>query len=207
MFKKSDVADIYSLSPMQEGMLFHHISDQKSSAYFEQVSYRVNGELDYRLFEQAFNKLLERYDILRTVFVYKSTPKPRQVVLRKREATIYFEDISHLEEEEKKRYIEGFKKTDRERGFDLSADILTRYSILKRGDNCHEVIWSCHHIIMDGWCNAILIRELLSIYSYLKNGGHSFPAGLTRTAPYSTYIRWLEKQDSHEGLGYWKEIL
>ncbi len=83
MVARSDVIDMYSLSPMQEGMLFHYIMDETSAAYFEQMSYQVKGELDIATFERAFNRLIDRYDVLRTVFIYKSAKKPRQVLLKK----------------------------------------------------------------------------------------------------------------------------
>lgn len=108
MYSRDDVKDMYSLSPMQEGMLFHYIMDEHSPAYFEQVSYRVSGEVNRQLVEQAFNILIQRYDVLRTVFVYKTSKKPVQVVLKKREARIYYEDISHLPEAEKPDRIEEF---------------------------------------------------------------------------------------------------
>jgi len=201
---KADVKDIYSLSPMQQGMLFHYLADEKSSIYFEQLSIRIVGDIDPRLLEQAFTILTRRHDILRTVFVYKSSEKPRQVVLKHRDAPVYFEDISHLEEEKKAACIEQLKNKDREKGFNLSADVLLRYTVIKVSDTLYELLWSFHHIIMDGWSNAILIKEWLSLYQGLKEGRSM---DLPAVVPYSRYIKWLETQDKQEGLDYWKYYL
>ncbi len=204
MFNRSDVKDMYSLSPMQEGMLFYYILNKGSTVFIEQMNFRIEGKLDQGLFEQAFNKLVEKYDVLRTIFVYKNTPKPRQVVLKKRNASIHFQDLSHLEGEEKEREVNTFRKEDREKNYDLSKDIPMRFSLLKLAEEEYEIVWSFHHIIMDGWCMAILLKEILYIYSLLKKGK---PVQLPFVPPYSDYIRWLEKQDKDTGTRYWQTYL
>jgi surfactin family lipopeptide synthetase A len=204
MFERSAVKNAYPLSPMQEGILFHYLVDGKSRAYHQQVSYRIKGELNIDLFEQAFNILIKRHDILRTVFVYEKVKRPLQAVFKERTAGVYYEDISHLTGSEKLTYIREFKEKDKASGFDLSKDIPVRYSVLKTSQECYEVIRSQHHIIVDGWCAGILIKEMLSIYSNLKDGK---PVNLPKIVPYSVYINWLEKQDKEEAVNYWKIYL
>ncbi|MCP4151600.1 MAG: amino acid adenylation domain-containing protein [bacterium] len=204
MFKRSDVKDIYSLSAMQEGMLFHYIIDKDTNIFFEQLNLRIHGEIRHSLFQQAFNKLVEKYDVLRTVFVYKNTPKPRQVVLKKREATVGFEDLSRGVEDEKEKEVANFKKKERETKYNLTRDIPMRFSLVKISENKYEIVWSFHHIIMDGWCTAILLKEILSYYGRFLRGETVI---LSDSAPYSDYIRWLEKQDKDTGLDYWRNYL
>jgi amino acid adenylation domain-containing protein len=204
MFKKSDVKDIYSLSPMQEGMLFHYLMDRTSTAYFEQTCYRVSGEIDKVLFERAFNHLIQRYDVLRTIFIYKASQKPRQVLLKQRKAVVHFEDLSPLPENEKEIRVKEFKQKDKTVGFNLARDILIRFALLKRGERYYEVIFSFPHVIMDGWCTTILLKEMMVIYTGLKKG--TMPA-LPPVVPYRAYIKWLEKQDKKVGLHYWENYL
>ncbi len=84
MGNKPEISKIYGLSPMQEGMLFHSLMDSASSAYFEQLTFTLTGELDIGLLEKSFNHLIKRYDIFRTVFLYEKLKSPRQVVLNER---------------------------------------------------------------------------------------------------------------------------
>ena len=147
MFKKSDIKDAYPLTSMQEGMLYHYLMGERNADHFKQISYRIVGEIDLDLFERALNILIQRYDPLRTIFVFEKVKKPLQVVLKKRNARIHFQDISSLEEEEKQSYVEEFKNKDRKQGFDLSKDILMRYSVLKLSETVFEIIMLHHHII------------------------------------------------------------
>ena len=113
------IEKIYPLSPMQGGMFFHALKDEKSTAYFEQMIVKIKGNIDKDLLERSFNFIVARYDILRTVFRVDKLDKPLQVVLKQRNIGLRYEDISHLSENETNIYVEEFAKKDKERGFDL----------------------------------------------------------------------------------------
>jgi amino acid adenylation domain-containing protein len=202
--KSVNVKDIYSLSPLQEGMLFQWLMDRDSSAHFEQAEFKIKGEIDIPLFEKSFNRVIERYDVLRTVFIYEKVKEPVQVVLKERSLTVYFQDISPRETGEKKLYIEEFKKKDREKGFNLSRDLLMRISVLKTAQNEYTLIWSLHHIQMDGWCLSIIFNDFSLIYESLRKAG---PIRLEPVIPYRNYIKWLAEQDREQGLNFWQQYL
>lgn len=58
MSQQSEIQDIYPLSFMQEGMLFHSLFDEQSRAYFEQASFTINGRLDLERFQKVWMPLL-----------------------------------------------------------------------------------------------------------------------------------------------------
>ncbi len=199
------IKDLYPLTPLQEGMLFHALYDSSSTAYFEQISYRLKGKLEVSLVEKAIQKLSQRHDILRTVFLYENMDRPIQVVLKEIVPEVIFEDIKTIDtEEEKEAYIRNFKDRDKKRSFDLSKDTLMRVSILQLSDIDYEVIWSHHHILMDGWCLGILMTEFSQIYhSLAENNSPTLP----QVTPYSRYIDWLESQDKEQSRKYWSKYL
>ncbi len=201
---KNNLKDIYPLSPMQEGMLFHRLYQSESLAYFEQFSFSMSGDLNVKLFEESWNELLKRYDILRTVFVYKGTARPLQVVLNQRRIAFDFKDLRAMQGEESEGYIERFKQKDREKGFDLSSDVLTRLTVFQLGETAYKAVWSYHHILMDGWCLGILVRELLECYQAIKKGQKPV---LMPAVQYSNYIRWLENADKEASRKYWADYL
>ncbi|WP_051250929.1 amino acid adenylation domain-containing protein [Paenibacillus harenae] len=202
-FRKEQVKDIYYLSPMQEGMLFHTLMSRDAS-YFEQMTVRIRGELNVALFEESMNLIVERYDVFRTTFLYDKVKRPIQVVLKDRPLKIQLEDLSGLTKEAQEVSLESARQKDREAGFDLSRDIPMRMIVFRLAADEYEMIWSHHHILMDGWCLGIIINELFSMYGCLKR--RETPA-LAPAQPYSDYIKWLEKQDKEKALAYWRELL
>ncbi|MCP5051352.1 MAG: amino acid adenylation domain-containing protein [bacterium] len=199
------IEDLYLLTPMQQGMLFHALADDSSEAYFEQFSYRLNGSLDIPIAEKSLNGLFKRHDVLRTAFVYREVEEPVQVVLKERSVDFYYEDIGRMgSSPEKERFIKEFKVKDRQRPFDLSQGVLLRAAIFKVDPTQYEFLWSSHHILMDGWCSGILIDEFLEIYTcFLENEPYRLPP----VTPYRTYIKWLEKQKKENSGEYWKALL
>lgn len=121
MTQATEIQDIYPLSYMQEGMLFHSLLDSGSNAYVEQISFTVSGDLCIDTFQKSLDMLVSRYDIFRTIFI-KEVPDlegPQQVVLSRRDTAVQTENISDYSEERQQSIIEEFKETDRHKGFDL----------------------------------------------------------------------------------------
>ncbi|KPV60903.1 hypothetical protein QJ48_02835 [Paenibacillus sp. A3] len=198
------IADIYPLTPMQEGMLFHALLDRESAAYFEQNTYMAHGHLDMELMRKSFNKLIERYELLRTVIVYRHLDRPRQVVLAERQANVYFEDVTHLNEAARQACVEQFERSDRANLFELSEDLLIRLSVLKLGDRQYKVIWSSHHILADGWSLWVLMKDFFELYAKLKNNE---PLDAPEPKRYVEYIHWLQRQNQEEARAYWERRL
>jgi tyrocidine synthetase-3 len=202
MLTKENIKDIYMLAPMQEAMYFQSLYQREALTYFEQVSFRQRGILNIRYVRESLDQLLMRYDILRAVFVQKTTDRPLQVILRSRAADFFFEDIRNVPDKE--RYLAEFREKDRLRAFDLAKDLLMRVAVLQSADEEYEIIWSWHHILMDAWCVEIIQNEFREIYNSLLEGRNpSLPA----VRPYRDFIGWLGKQDKAGSSSYWKGYL
>ncbi len=208
MKKKEKIQNIYPLSPMQSSMLFHSMLNPDSAAYFEQSTFKIEGDVNITFLEKSFQSLVDRYDIFRTIFRTEKFKEPIQIVLSERTAPIHYKDVSsHLKDagdEEIKHHIDELKKNDTANRFDLAKDLLLRLSLVKTGEQTYYLIFSFHHIVMDGWCLAIVFKELLQLYRSQKTGA---PPGLEKVTPYVTYIRWLENQDKSAGYRLWEKHL
>ncbi|MFC6652725.1 condensation domain-containing protein [Paenibacillus rhizoplanae] len=134
------MVSIYPLSPMQAGMLFQALREPQSSAYFEQMSFTIQGSLHEAHLEKSLSLLMERYDIFRTVFMCEGLERPLQIVLKKRKPSIIFEDYIGLTKDEIKISMERFKRADREQGFDLTNDVLLRIAVLRTDESRYEMV-------------------------------------------------------------------
>ncbi|MCP4117660.1 MAG: amino acid adenylation domain-containing protein [Desulfobacteraceae bacterium] len=195
---------IYPLSPLQEGMLFHSLLEKNGSAFFEQFSFDILGELDVGAFEQSWNHLFDTFDVFRTAFSHQGGDGPVQVVMKKRPIEFTVTDLTGETDKEKDARCAAFKLADRRLGFDLSRDVLMRVMVFECGPDRHHVVWSHHHIIMDGWSCGIMVETLLGAYTAIKAGRRpEMHAG----APYRRYLEWLSRQDQNRAVNYWKDYL
>ncbi|WP_154665891.1 non-ribosomal peptide synthetase, partial [Paenibacillus pinihumi] len=204
MFDRNQVEDIYELSPMQQGMLYHSIRDEGSQAYVEQMNFTLQGDVELGCLEKSFQMLFQRYSILRTVFIYENVDRPLQIVLKQREAKVAVQDISHIPSEQQQEYIRTVERQDREKGFDLTKDVLMRMILLKLNPNQYRLIWSHHHILLDGWCFSIIMEEFFQVYYALLT---QTPVQLGPVYPYSQYMKWLKSQDIDEAMQFWQGYL
>ncbi|MDP4143547.1 MAG: amino acid adenylation domain-containing protein [Bacillota bacterium] len=204
MGKGAKIQNVYPLTAMQQGMLFNYLYNKDSKAYFQQLSFSLEADLDIDAFEKSLNKVIERYDVFRSIFIYEKVEEPKQVVLAERKARIYYEDISQMKFEERVLFLDEFKEKDKEKGFDISKDLLMRVSIIRLGVNDYQVVWSHHHIIMDGWCLGVVLKDFISIYRTIKYGDE---LKLAKGYQYVDYINWLVKQDKNYAEQYWKSYL
>ncbi|WP_211234359.1 non-ribosomal peptide synthase/polyketide synthase, partial [Paenibacillus taiwanensis] len=199
-----EVEDIYTLTPMQKGMWFHTAMDRQAGAYFEQTRFNVQGELDVQLFANSLDSLAKQHAVLRTNFYSGWNGELLQIVYRDKQPGFTYEDLRDMSEQERKLHVEVLAQADKERGFDLERDALMRVLVIRTSDNCSHVIWSSHHILMDGWCLPQLTQEWLETYAAAVQQRE-----MKRTAApaYSQYIEWLGRQDNDAASKYWSDYL
>ena len=207
---KVDVQDIYELTPLQEGMLFYQMNS-KEGEYFVQVVYNCLKKVDVDKLKTALELLSIKHEVLRTIFVYEKVKKPVQAILKKRIPSCKEVDISS--ETDKETAFEVIREEDVKRGFNFSKDPLLRVTLVKLYENEVKMIWSIHHIIIDGWSNSILFNSFLDLYSRLINGEDKekiydeVKKFNDNSCKYGDYVRWLKSKDKRSGIEYWNNVL
>ncbi|ABX04518.1 MAG TPA: non-ribosomal peptide synthase [Herpetosiphon sp.] len=200
----ADIEDIYPLSPLQQGLLFHSLYDPDSGAYFEQFTCQLRGILQLDAFRRAWQHVLERHAALRTVFVWEDLAEPLQVVYRAVQLPLDYHDWRELDPQTHTAQLEAYFQTERQRGFDLSQAPLLRASLIQLSDDCYQFVWCNHHLLLDGWSMALLLKEAFSYYSAFCEGR---ALRLAQTRPYRDYIAWLQKQDQAKAEQFWRANL
>jgi amino acid adenylation domain-containing protein len=195
---------IYPLSPLQKTMLYYSLSGANQEVFFIQIVLPWYGDIESSHLEASLDKLVERHDVLRTIFLYEGLEEPLQIVLKHRKIEFNYEDISGMEEEEKISYLEKCRERDIKRGFDLRKDILVRVWLFREGMDSYYLVWSNHYLTTDGWSTGILFHDLLQIYEGIRE---SKDVELGPVSPYRNYIAWLGEQDQSAAFGYWQGYL
>jgi len=202
-----NVADIYRLSPVQHGMLFHTLYAPETGVYFEQFCPAYGRGFDPAAFVHAWQQALDRHPVLRTAFLWEDLEEPVQVVHRRVELPVDRQDWRGLPAAEQRRRLADYMAADRRRGFELSRPPLLRLGLIRLGDEDWRVVWSYHHLLLDGWSAGLVMREVLAVYQAAAGGGKEASARLEPRRPYKDYIVWLRQQDLAEAEAYWRRVL
>ncbi|MEO0539237.1 MAG: amino acid adenylation domain-containing protein [Cyanobacteria bacterium P01_A01_bin.105] len=202
------VQDIYPLSPTQRGLLFHSLYGPQSGAYVIQVGYTLRGELDRTAFEQAWQQLVQRHTVLRTALVWENLDAPVQVVGQQVQLSVNWLDWQAQSVKAQQYSLQHWLADDRRQGFNLSAAPLMRLTVMQLSQACYRVIWSHHHILLDGWSLPILLQEWMAYYRAASAQSAASPAlQLTPALPYRDYIAWLQQQDINVAKQFWQQQL
>ncbi|MHC6226524.1 amino acid adenylation domain-containing protein [Pseudomonas sp. X10] len=193
----SQVEDLYPLSPMQQGMLFHTLESREASLYINQMSVPVEG-LDSQRFIAAWNAVIARHEILRSGFwTANELAEPLQVVYKT--ATLPVRELDWRNRDLTPQALQQLLEADCAEGFDLLRAPLTRLTLVNLGEQHHHLVWTSHHILMDGWSSSRLLGEVFELY----NGG----TPVAKRGQYRDYIQWLQRQSQTDLEQFWKDKL
>ncbi|AZN46806.1 amino acid adenylation domain-containing protein [Pseudomonas aeruginosa] len=191
------IEDIYPLSPMQHGMLFHSLYEQASGDYLNQLRVDVHG-LDPARFRAAWQAALDSHDILRAGFLWQGDlEQPLQVIHKHLE--LPFAEHDWRGREALAEALDELAASERRRGFELEQAPLLRLVLVRMDEERYHLVYTHHHILLDGWSSAQLLGEVLARYTgeqAERTGGR-----------YRDYIAWLQAQDKRVSEAFWKEQL
>uniref|UniRef100_UPI0012DF3936 non-ribosomal peptide synthetase n=1 Tax=Rhodococcus sp. UNC363MFTsu5.1 TaxID=1449069 RepID=UPI0012DF3936 len=198
--------DIWSLSPLQHGLLFHALLAEGVpgvlDVYTAQFSLNFAGTFDADRLGRAADRLLVRYPNLRAGFVVDEASGSLQVVTAPSRVPVTVHEVGALDESARDAERRRILGADQAAGFDMAAPPLLRLTVLRAGDESWQLLVTNHHVILDGWSTPLVIRELLTLYAL---GGDD--AVLPRPRSYRDYLDWLSRQDRDESLRIWGEAL
>ncbi|MCL6755244.1 amino acid adenylation domain-containing protein [Nostoc sp. CCCryo 231-06] len=200
----NNIDDLYELSPMQQGMLFHTLYAPESEIYFEQLICILQGELNFPAFQQAWNQVVARHPVLRSSFYWEEIEKPLQMVSKQVDLPWEVLDWRNFTADEQQQHLTDFLKCDRIKGLDLAESPLMRFTLIYLGKQTYQFIWSHHHILFDGWSMQIILKEVLDFYE-ADHRGESLR--LKPSRPYRDYIHWLQQQDIAQAKNFWQQTL
>ncbi|MCX4985262.1 non-ribosomal peptide synthetase [Streptomyces sp. NBC_00572] len=198
------VADIWPLSPLQEGMYFHATYDAGDAldVYQSQETLDLDRRIDADRLRAACRTLLDRNTGLRAGFTSDGLPRPVQFIVDGAEIPLVEADLSGLAAEEQRTRTEELLTADRRQRFELSAAPLCRLLLIRLGDGRDKLVVTHHLILWDGWSAWLFLEELFTLYERAGD-----PTGLPLPGSYRDHLAWLEAQDTTVALDAWRGAL
>jgi mycobactin peptide synthetase MbtF len=182
---------------LQEGLFaLYRLAEDGIDVYSMQFVVDIDGPVDVELLRRSAQTMLERHPNLRAAFWDRDVPAPVQIVPAEAELP-WSERIAMPTE------FDAVARSERRRPFNLSRGPALRVVLLKvPGETRRRMIFTAHHILVDGWSLAVFFAEMLAVY---RAGGSV--DGLPPPRPYRDYIVWLSQQDKASAIAQWNEYL
>jgi amino acid adenylation domain-containing protein/non-ribosomal peptide synthase protein (TIGR01720 family) len=192
-----ELDDVWPLTALQAGLLYHSQSARANDPYLVQVRLALAGRADPVRMQRALDALVSRHSILRVRLAYDCDARPVQLVPAAAELP-----LRHIElDDDDPRIADQFLRQDRERGFDMIGGPLIRAALIETPSQS-SLLLTMHHLIVDGWSGAILLRELGTLYRHDGNGEM-----LPHPASFKPYLRWLTTRNAETARQAWEDYL
>ena len=201
--RHSDVVDVWPLTAMQSGLLFHAIlAGREQDPYRMQFVMHLDGAVDAKRLRAAGQGLLDRHANLRVAFGFGTDGGPIQIVSGRVELPWEEIDLRDLPEDERPARVEELLAADRAQNFDVMTAPLVRMKLIRVGGRRSELVLMAHHLLFDGWSTPLLMHDLMGLY--VANGDIS---ALPRARNYRDFLLWLSQQDQGLSARVWADEL
>ncbi|WP_297797049.1 condensation domain-containing protein, partial [Mycobacterium sp.] len=193
--RQHQIADVLPLSPVQQGLLFHtSFAAELEDLYAVQLGITVSGSLDARRLRDAVQTAVNRHPNLVARF-FDEFGEPVQIipadpVMAWRHVEL---DGGGIDQQ-----LEALAADERAAVCDLAGQPAFRAALVRIADDRHRVLFTIHHIVIDGWSLPVLLREVFAGYY-----GERLPA----PPPYRSYLTWLAAQEHAAAQAAWREAL
>jgi amino acid adenylation domain-containing protein len=186
---------------MQQALLLRCISYPDKPLYMGQWWAVLEGELDEQAFLAAWQRVVDRHSALRTGFHWDLKDHPFQVVHRQASLAITREDWSARPDWHSS--LESFLADDRARPFNIKKPPLMRIALVRLAPARHLVVWTRHHLTVDGWSLGIILDEVFGLY---KARGQAAQHALPPAPAFRAYVDWERSREKSAAQAYWRKV-
>ncbi|HEU4457453.1 MAG TPA: amino acid adenylation domain-containing protein [Longimicrobium sp.] len=198
------VEDVYPLTPIQEGILFHTLLEEGSGVYVSQLAFDLVGDVDDEALANAWDAAVRLHPALRTAFLWEGVEPAVQVVRRGVSIPFVHERWLDAGADEREARFAAFLARDRARGFDLRRAPPLRLALFRTGERERRMVWTQHHALIDGWSVPRVLADVAAFYDALTRGG---PPPRREARPYRDYVAWLAGRDRGAAEAFWRGYL
>ena len=196
------------LSFSQQRLWFLDQLEPENAAYNMPDALRLSGDLNIAVLDLALKTILQRHEILRTIFA-EVDEQPVQVVTPQPTTTLQLYDVSALPSDVRETVTDRLAAAEAACPFDLLRGPLLRVCLVRLDQHEHVLLVTMHHIISDGWSCGVFFKELSMLYNALVANNLTSLSALP--IQYADYAAWQQRELQGERLNqhmvYWKEQL
>jgi len=199
-----NIDDLLPLAPLQALMFTHALAEPQSPLLVEQFRATIDGPLEVATLREAWQTAVARHAMLRAAPAWEGLKKPLLVVRERVELPWQEFDWRDECDEIQQTKLVILLGDDRRQGFELAQAPLWRVQLIRLRDERWQLIWTCHHLVLDGWSLGIVLGEVFAAYAQLRHEGTPQlpPAGAFRD-----YFAWLAKQKAPVDKEFWRAQL
>jgi acyl carrier protein len=196
------------LSFAQQRLWFIDQMEPGNNFYNMPAAIKLTGTLDVEALERTLTEIVRRHEVLRTSYANEDG-RPVQVIHPVVPVPLPLFELGHLRAEEQEEQVRQLAQAEAAQPFDLSQGPLLRAQLLRLSEREHVVLFTMHHIVSDGWSIAILIKEVVALYSAFAAGASSPLEELSiQYADFAVWQReYLQGERLEQQLGYWRRQL
>ena len=191
------IADVLPLTPLQQGLLFHasttHGTDD--DVYAVQLDITITGALDAQRVHEAVRTAVNRHPNLAARFCAQFD-EPVQVIPADPMVPWRYVELDS-ENTDVDEQVQLVCAAERAAVCDLAHQPAFRAALIRTGPDRHRFVLTNHHIVMDGWSQPILLREIITSY---------YGQRLAAAAPYRSFVSWLTSRDRAAAHAAWREV-
>ncbi|MGH9683825.1 MAG: condensation domain-containing protein [Candidatus Acidiferrales bacterium] len=198
----------FPLAPAQERMWIADRKEPGNPAYNGSFRWNIEGALNPRLLERAFNEIVRRHEVLRATFA-ESESGPIQIISPSLQVRIDVQDLRSVPMDRREAELDRLSAEEATRRFDLEKGPLIRVGLVRMEDSRHVLALTIHHIISDGWSIGLIMEELQKIYGAFADGRETPLPDLR--IQYTDWVVWEREragnEESAKQLAYWENKL
>lgn len=198
------VTAAFALSPMQQGMLFHHLTGGHAGVDVEQIVCELDEPLAREALESAWRLAAARHGALRTALRWEALAAPQQEVHD--DVPLVFEsaDWSAAPAASHAARLREFLASDRARPIDFASAPLMRFTWIQRATDAWTLVWTFHHVLLDGRSFASVLRDVFTSYDALRAGR---TVELAPARSFREHVDWLAQRDASGDEPFWRTRL
>ncbi|MGW3196862.1 amino acid adenylation domain-containing protein [Streptomyces sp. NPDC001118] len=197
---RAPIAALYPATPAQQGFVLGTLTSPGTAVFTEQTVFELTGRLDPARLQDAVDALVTDHEILRTGFAWDLATDPCQGVLEDASVTVEVLDSSTRTAPQQREALTALARAHLVTPFDFNRPPLLRLAVHTLDPTRHQLVWTHHHAVLDGWAHLLLVTELLHRY----NTGAAPSPGLR---PFGAYAEWLAEQPRESAQTHWTKEL